>query len=556
MIPTPSGRELKKRERRGTWYAIIGLVILLGGLYVAGHFLLGNRLPTGTRIAGVGVGGLTPEQAEARLEADLAPHTKQTLTFYYEDLEYEIKPEDIGLELHIEQSVASAGGGRTWNPVEMLETIVGADRLDPVVTVDQKSLDKKLDEIASDIDVAPVEPRVRFQGNETDVRRSEPGRQVNRAALEDLVREQFVQDHQPEGIPVATDKPNVTGAELNAALDGKVKTAVGAPVRIRVAGEQFTLSAADVRSMLSYVSADGELSARIDNDRFRQLVKANTKDVRKPARPATVVIRGGAPKVVADVPGRGVRTGDAGPRLVRALERRSAKLRVVALERTTTRAGFRTDDAKQLGIVERVGSYTTRFRRGRGVDVGTIAGSVDGTVLRPGDTFSFNRSGGRPGRSGANGDGASQVASTVFNAGLLAGLGVPERHAHHSYVSRLPVGRDAAVTYGGRDLRLKNDTGHGVLISARADAGDRRTKVHVELWSTKRWNVKLDTGSRQKVKRPVRHLKGKRCSPRPGVPGFSIEVVRTLVRNGDEARDHTFSSTYEAVPRIRCHGRR
>ncbi|UPK74088.1 peptidoglycan binding domain-containing protein [Nocardioidaceae bacterium SCSIO 66511] len=548
--------ELKKRERRGTWFAIAGLVILLGGMYVAGHFLLGNRLPTGTRIGGVGVGGLTPEQAEERLNADLAPHTRQTLTFYHENDEYKIKPGDVGLELHIEQSVASAGGGRTWNPVDMLTNLVGNDRLDPVVTVDQRKLDAKIDDIASGIDQAPVEPRVRFDGDGLDVRRGEQGRKVHRADLEELIRTQFVEEHEDEAIPVVTAKPTVSSAELNAALSGPVKTAVGSPLRLRVADKTFKLSPAEVRSMVHFGPVDGRLAAKVDNDRFRELVMSKTKDVRRTPKPATVVIRGDRPKIVSDVAGRGVRTGGTARQVAKALERKAAAKRVVRLETVKRRAGFRTADAKNLAIQRKVASYTTRFRRGRGVDVGEIAGRIDDSLIRAGHPFSFNAAVREPRRSGGNGEGASQVATTLFNAGLKAGLVVPERHAHRTYVERLPIGRDAAVAYGGRNLRLATVADHPVVIVAYADAGKKRTSVHVEVWGSRRADVELDRGSRQNVRKPVRVRKGRACSPRSGVAGFAVKVRRTVKIADSKARSDSFSSSYAPVARIKCRGRR
>ena len=42
---------------------ILGLVLLFGGAYVAAYFLAGDKLPRGTTIAGVDIGGHPPEAA-------------------------------------------------------------------------------------------------------------------------------------------------------------------------------------------------------------------------------------------------------------------------------------------------------------------------------------------------------------------------------------------------------------------------------------------------------------------------------------------------------------
>ena len=546
------GAEVRKRERRGTWYAIVGLVVLLGGLYVAGHFLLGNRLPTGTRIAGVGVGGLTPDEAKERLEADLAPHTKQTLTFYFEDREYKIKPGDIGLDLHIEQSVESAGGGRTWDPVRMLENLVGADRLDPVVTLDDAALEKRVTKIADGIDVAPIEPRITFDGSQMQTRRPAAGRRVQRQEFEDLVRDQFVQDHEAQPVPVDIDRPGVRASEFDKAVNNRVQTAVGSPVRIAIKGKTFTLSPSEVKSMLSYVSRGGSLSPQINMDRFRSLINQKAKGLRRSPTNATVVLRSGKPKVVSDKPGLAVDFAGAKAAVVDALRRKKDK-RVVKLTMQKSRAGFRTDNAKKLGIKRRIGTYKTTYGKGGGVNPGRTARRLDGIVLRPGQTLSFNAKVGSPGRSGANRDGASQVATTLLNAGLRSGLKVVERHRYPTYQPRLPAGRDAIVGPAKRDLRLKNTSKYGVLVNARADPQGRRGTVHVELWSSKQWKVDLSVGKRHnKRKPPVRKLRRKRCSPQAGQQGFDIDVQRRLISNGETVAKSTLSTSYAPLPRIRC----
>ena len=101
-------------------------------------------------------------------------------------------------------------------------------------------------------------------------------------------------------------------------------------------------------------------------------------------------------------------------------------------------------------------------------------------VVAPGKRFSFNRSvGNRTARRGylpapvlfqdkrsiQIGGGICQVSSTLYNAVLLAGLEVTERHRHSSPITYLPIGLDATVVYGYRDLKFKNPNPFPVLIS-------------------------------------------------------------------------------------------
>jgi len=121
-------------------------------------------------------------------------------------------------------------------------------------------------------------------------------------------------------------------------------------------------------------------------------------------------------------------------------------------------------------------------------NVGIAANLINGVVLMPGDTFSFNGAMGRgldrfvPGTSYASGrvvtsdgGGICQVSSGLYNAVLLAGLEVLERGTHSLYdpaAAYVPAGRDAMVTRVGRsDFRFRNSTAAPLTISASNEGG-------------------------------------------------------------------------------------
>lgn len=67
------------------------------------------------------------------------------------------------------------------------------------------------------------------------------------------------------------------------------------------------------------------------------------------------------------------------------------------------------------------------------------------------------------------GGGLCQVSSTLFNALLLSGCSIVERHRHYQPVAYTPLGLDATIKYGKKNLRMKNVTGQELLILAKAD---------------------------------------------------------------------------------------
>ena len=104
---------------------------------------------------------------------------------------------------------------------------------------------------------------------------------------------------------------------------------------------------------------------------------------------------------------------------------------------------------------------------------------INGTCLKPGETFSFNQVVGQ--RTKARGfkeapayfqgevteqvgGGICQVSTTLFNAAVKADLKIKERHAHSMTVSYVDLGKDAAVDWGNKDLKFTNTSDDNIYI--------------------------------------------------------------------------------------------
>lgn len=109
---------------------------------------------------------------------------------------------------------------------------------------------------------------------------------------------------------------------------------------------------------------------------------------------------------------------------------------------------------------------------------------INGFILKPGETFSFNEVvGKRESKAGyksakvlVNGEssedvggGICQLSSTIYNSALKLGMEITERHAHSGDVCYVPKGKDAAVSYGYKDLKVKNTKDYSVkfVVSVR-----------------------------------------------------------------------------------------
>lgn len=112
---------------------------------------------------------------------------------------------------------------------------------------------------------------------------------------------------------------------------------------------------------------------------------------------------------------------------------------------------------------------------------------INGTIIRPGETFDFNKVvGSRTTSKGykkahvfTGGDGVAmglaggicQVASTTFNAALLANVQIVERHQHSQRVSYVPLGRDAAISGNVQNFKWKNNTKYAIKVGMTVKGG-------------------------------------------------------------------------------------
>lgn len=134
-------------------------------------------------------------------------------------------------------------------------------------------------------------------------------------------------------------------------------------------------------------------------------------------------------------------------------------------------------------------TYSSKYKeseKNRTVNVKLATNKINGTILLPGQEFSFNKVVGK--RTSENGfkvatvyssnrlaqglgGGICQVSSTLYNVALLADLNIVERKNHQLTVAYVPLGRDATVAYGSIDFRFTNNRNNPVKIVAEAKNG-------------------------------------------------------------------------------------
>ncbi len=154
-----------------------------------------------------------------------------------------------------------------------------------------------------------------------------------------------------------------------------------------------------------------------------------------------------------------------------------------------------TKQANSFGIREKISTGYSEFAGsipGRIHNVALAAAKLNGVLIAPGETFSFNKTVGdisaatgyqsayiiKDGRTVlGDGGGVCQVSTTLFRAALNAGLPIIERHAHsyrvHYYEEGgFKPGLDATVFDPSNDLKFINDTQAYILIQTKTDTNN------------------------------------------------------------------------------------
>ena len=176
--------------------------------------------------------------------------------------------------------------------------------------------------------------------------------------------------------------------------------------------------------------------------------------------------------------------------------------------------------------------------------------AINGSVIKPGATWSFNKSTGdtTTGELGyvkssaivngsyepQYGGGICQAATTIYNAGLRANMEIVERLPHQYASTYVPVGLDATIDYGNIDLKMKNTSAYAMYMATYMydNNGDGYPELMVEIYGEKptaydeivpiAWCVE-NTGSK-----------------------YSTYSARVYFKNGKEIkRERVWRSTYD-----------
>ncbi len=545
-------------RRRMVVVGAVAAVVLAGAGVVA--YVFTGDVPRGTRVLGVDLGAKSRSEAERLLRDRFGPRAGEPVRVRLDGRPTEVKPETIGMTLDVDATVGAAMKGSA--------KLFGERDVAPVIRLDEAKLEAALRKQLDPKDITLKKPAITYAGLTPKPTYPAAGRTLNPALAAAGVRAAWLTEGTAD-VPLVEQPPATTEDQVDQLVDTLAKPAVAAPVTVSADGATFTLPPAAIAKGLVFTSDDaGKLTAAVDGKKLRAAAAKEFAKVEVEPEEASITLAGGKPKIVASTAGRVVDLAKLGPALLAVLPEQGP--REVTAEFVQQEADTTDADMAELGVKEKVSTFTTYFTGGRksprSQNIITIAKAVDGAIVRPGETFSLNKHTGE--RTYANGykdapviidgklepgvaGGASQFTTTLFNAAYYAGLEDVEHKPHSFYFSRYPAVIEATIFYPTLDLKFKNTTPYGILI----DTSTTGRSVTVSMWSTKVYDsVKTERSPRRNITSPptVYREPGPKCIATSGLPGFTQDAWRVIRKDGKEVKREKFTWKYDPEPRFIC----
>lgn len=221
-------------------------------------------------------------------------------------------------------------------------------------------------------------------------------------------------------------------------------------------------------------------------------------------------------------------------------------------------------DLKDMGEISSFSTWYNPNQINRSHNIALAARPLNNIILKPGETFSFNQTVGNvsyekgyrdaliivgdrfePGLGG----GLCQVSTTLYNACLLAGLKIIERHNHNLAVAYVPLGQDATVVHGLQDFRFQNNLSDPIYIWSKAGNG----KVTMKIYGKQKYKQKIQVSQIVDQVIDFKEIRETKQDLAPGTtkveqngsPGYVVRSFRTFYNNdGSMARQEQLARDY------------
>ncbi len=548
---------------------LTGVALLVGLARITWH----TKFYPGVQIASIPVAGLTREQAKSLITEKTDMYSAQLI---FNGTAWYTTPQSVTYE--IESTINEAYTyGRRMQIQDYLLLLTGnkTNYLLKLAMGKTDKLEQLIQDIASSIEISPIEPTVTLIKEKIVVNNGSDGTIIDSEKLDQSIRDNYSQlSDKPIEVPTKVVKRSMNNEELSL-LTKRAESLVGKNLKLSLDDEKIQLSD---KELVAFLSTE-ESGEKLDSAKIEEYVIGLSESLNKEPQDAKFEFADG--KVNEFLPGKdGVEvsvqlTADGVQQGIEKLMETENKGENIEIAVTRTAPKVTTEKVNELGIRERIGrgeSYYAHSIPNRIYNVGLASSRINSALVPPGEEVSFNKMVGEvSGETGyrpayiisggrtilGDGGGLCQVSTTMFRAAMSAGLPILERWGHAYRVSYYELnskpGVDATVIAPSKDFRFKNDTPGHILIQTINDP--KALHLVIEIYGTsdgrvatttepKVWGITppLPTIYQDDPSMPTGTMKQVDWSASGAKASFDYKVTR----NGETLQEKTFSTTYRA----------
>jgi len=490
--------------------------LILAGLfclvYLGYHLAYWQKIYPGVKILNQSVGNQTPQEASLFLENYLASQNHpEFLSLFSEGQQWPLDLKEINFSydanLTSQKAYQIGRNGQAWGDFQTkIKTWFQGENLPLDYSLETKILEEKINDLLSQLFIPAIEPTIKI--DKTQIKELSPiiiesgkdGQEIDRRKLLGTINQQLVwADFNPIEIPLIKVSPTLTNQQIEETKT-RAEKFLGKKLILVTSENHWELNEEDLIGFLSFTNGfdqdkiaswSGDLASTInrppENAAF-QFTKGQVTEFR-PAKEGQTLDQ--------------TKTVDLIAQNLKKLEEGENEISLTLPIKTTPPA-VKTADVNNLGIRELVGRGVSYFRgsiANRIHNIQLASSRLNGILIPPGETFSFNQKLGEVSQSTGykeayiikegrtilgDGGGVCQTSTTFFRAALDAGLPIAERHAHAYrvgyYEQNSSVGLDATVFDPTADLKIKNDTPGHLLLQTKVDLQNQ--KLTYEFYGT------------------------------------------------------------------------
>ena len=509
--------EGKKSKRKYAVIAVSLVIILLVALFISTIFALVNinneNIISGVSISGIDVSGLSQEEAKGKLEAVYNEKKENDIDLEHNEFETTLSPELMEVNYKIDEAVESAVSiGKSKNifknNYDILGTLIGKRNIPVEMTINEEATRQTIEDMNASLPDVLIDSSYSIEDDELIITKGKAGVKIDTDNLLNQVKQKLNDLNDNENF---IEIP-VVNKEPEAIDIDKIHSEVyKEPQNAYYTKDPFTV----------YPEVEG---VDFDVEAARELLKEDKEEY---------VI----------------------------------KLKITEPEITLEEIGTEA-------FPDQLSTFTTRYDVSdvdRSTNLRLASEKINGTVLKPGETFSYNKTvGARTIAAGYKnakvyesgkvvdgiGGGICQVSSTLYNAALLANLEIVERRNHQFVTSYVGAGRDATVVYGQTDFKFKNTRKYPIRIVVTTNAGILKISIF-GIKEENEYTFKFNTKTVSSIPYTTQYIEdsslpaGTEKVEQKGANGLITETYITKMLDGKVVSTELLSrDTYSAMTRI------